>query len=49
MRLWKLIWVTAGAGALFVGRHAAATEISWGRCWFEPTVTWYAPNSPYPN
>ncbi len=49
MRLWKLIWVTAGAATLFVGRHTAASEISWGRCWFYPVVTWYAPNSPYPN
>jgi hypothetical protein len=48
MRLWKLIWVTAGAGALIVGRHAAAGEISWGRCWWEPVLTWYAPNSPWP-
>ncbi len=45
MRLWKLIWVTAGAGALFAARNAAATEIIWGRCEYDPLVTWYTQNT----
>ncbi len=48
MRLWKWIWVTAGAAALFAARPAAACPCNWFCSHYEPWVTWYAPNSPYP-
>jgi hypothetical protein len=49
MRIWKLIWVTAGAAALFTARPAAASPLTWVGCdYYQAWVTWYAPNSPYP-
>jgi len=51
MRLSKLVWATVGAAALVAVRPAAACGGSGIRCGchWEPAVTWYAPNSPYPD
>jgi hypothetical protein len=51
MRFSKLVWVALGVAALVACQPAAAGHCGcsgWGGYW-EPDVTWYAPNLWYPN